>query len=285
MRRAIVAAVLMSCLSAPAFAKKVVFVESSPVADKPSVKLDPAKAYVLVRTEVPVPMMWIKDPSPEDLKTYNEMRAKALAKAKAKYVADARIYPALVKAGSKVEKPVEPTEENFQFTPFAALANVVFGPAFRFAKKDDGASTYLQEITPGTYSLYALGLSGNVQSICFCMGSLRFDVAAGEVVDLGRIGVDTQEGDTGREKVDRQTDDNSVPPSTSFRLTPATADMEVDPRLAAAHIRPAAYRPAGKVPNFLGVIISRLPETPGVVRYERDHIIDLTAAPASIAGQ
>jgi hypothetical protein len=60
-------------------------------------------------------------------------------------------------------------------------------------------------------------------------------------------------------------------------LGPAPEGMALDSRLSGATIRRAAYRPVGKLPNYFGITLGRIPEMPGVFRYERDRMIDLTA--------
>lgn len=282
MKKVIVAAALGLALgfSGGALAKDVVFVKSTPVSDKPTITIDPAKAYVLLRADMPSALMLVKDASAEDQVAYGEMRTKAFGKARARYAAQLKEYELMTASKVKSKKPIEPNEANFEFTPFAALTTVSIGPVFRFAKQDGGVSTYLQELTPGTYRIYGpIGMGANSAMVgtCFCMGSVRFDAKAGEIVDMGRInfGLATVPKD----------DDGSRPASLASYLVPATPDMVIDPRLKSALVRPAAYRPAGKLPNFFGLTVSRMPAMPGVMRYDRDRIVDLTVAPASAAGQ
>ena len=171
------------------------------------------------------------------------------------------------------EKPVEPTEENFDFTPFNLMATVGIGPVNRFAKQ--GVSTYLQEVTPGTYRLYGF-LTANpgmaAMGVCYCMGSVKFDAKAGEITDMGVIGKP--------EAVDKPANDFVLP--------------DPDGRIDAVHVggagpadRPAArgaaahgrgFRPRRQVAHYFGLTITRILEMPGVLRYDRDRIVDLTAA-------
>ena len=83
------------------------------------------------------------------------------------------------------------------------------------------------------------------------MGSVKFEVKAGEVTDLGKLaGPDA--------------------------LTPVSSDMNVDPRLAQWKVAPARYSPIGKLPNYFGVNVTRVQPIPSVIGYDRDRIIDLT---------
>ena len=279
MRRALLAALLAAALPTVAIAKDKPFVESDAVADKPAVIIDPARAYILLRTDAPAPLMLVKDPSPEDQKVYDARRAEAFAKARARYARDLEDYRTQSAAGAKAKPPVEPTEANFAFTPFQALASTVIGPMSRFAKQDRGGSTYLQAITPGTYRFYGMigpDGHGGLAGTCFCMGSVRFDARTGEIADLGRIGYKAPGA-----KAERDKEDDSRPPPLYFILTPAMAGMDVDPRLPASQVRPVRYRPAGKLANFLGITVNRLRAMPGVMRYDRDRIVDLTGATAA----
>jgi len=61
-------------------------------------------------------------------------------------------------------------------------------------------------------------------------------------------------------------------------LVPAGTSVAIDPRLNGAHVVPARFRPVGKLPNYFGLPINRMPAIPGVMRYDRDRIVDLTAA-------
>ena len=45
----------------------------------------------------------------------------------------------------------------------------------------------------------------------------------------------------------------------------------------------ADWRAAGKIDNFYGLLIGRMPPVPGVLAYERDTVIDLKTASASAA--
>lgn len=171
------------------------------------------------------------------------------------------------------EPPVEPTEANFGFSSFGMMASVGIGPMNRFAKSKE-SSVYLQELTPGTYRIYGLiFVNPGVAAVgsCFCMGSVKFEAKAGEITDMGVIASTAApvpgDGDSSR-PVDLT--------GQSF-FQPAPPGTPLDPRLASAHVVPAHYRPVGKLPNYLGLAIARLPAMPGVVRYDRDRIVDLTA--------
>lgn len=280
MKHAIIGAALALSLAVPALAKDKppVFLVTSAVKDKPAVALDPKQAYILVRSDAAVPLHLMRDPSSEDQAAWEKLRSDALAKARTKYAKRLASWEKASAAAAKApkgdpravvpEKPVEPTEENFEFTPFGLMTGVSIGPMNRFAKVEGGASTYLQAVTPGNYRLYGpVTVLPNAPAVgsCFCMGSVRFEAKAGEIVDMGTIVTRAAPAAAGERLV-----------PLTLRIDPATAETPVDPRLKGTALRAAAYRPAGKLPNYFGLAIDRLPEMPGVFRYDRDRIVDLT---------
>ncbi|WP_404333418.1 hypothetical protein AB2M62_10135 [Sphingomonas sp. MMS12-HWE2-04] len=276
-------------LASPALAgdKHPSFVETKAVKDKPAVTLDPNRAYVMLRTDQASPLYLMRVPTAADQASYAAMRAEALAEAREKYAKKRASYERAVKALAETpngaprprlpEKPVEPTEANFEFTPFGLLAAVGIGPLDRFAKGKGGTSTYLQELTPGEYRVYGpMALANGTAPLgtCFCMGSVRFEVRAGEIADMGVILTDKVVA------AKRPAGNSSMPALLEIPnfLGPAPAEMTLDPRLAQAKIRRAEYHPIGKLPNYFGLALGRIPEMPGVLRYDRDRIVDLTAA-------
>lgn len=293
MKRMFAAAALGLAMSAPALAEDVVFVTSDIVKDKPTVALDPARAYILLRSDAATPLHLMKEPSEFDRSAYQSMRAEAFAKARRKYEKEFARYEAARKSAARFKKddprarvpakPVEPTEANFEFTPFHLMAGVSIGPLNRFAKRDGGASVYLQAVTSGDYRIYgpiAAAPNGGFFGRCFCMGSVKFEAKAGEITDMGTILTSVEgpgvQAAAGNAFVSLQ--------PTGFRIEPAGSTTPLDPRLKNMTVRPAAYRPAGKLPNYFGLAIDRIPEMPGVMRYERDRIVDLTASAELAAG-
>ena len=269
MIRSILPILLAVSLSLPAMAKSPVFVVSKAVADKPTVTRDETVGYVLLRSDMASPVHLMKIPSAEDEVAYATLRAEALLKERKKYPGkvaaykrDLATYNILKKNDKPLEEPqppVEPTEENFVFTPFNLLAGVSVGPMNRFAKGEGGKSTYLQSLTPGTYRLYGpmSVMPNGAFGTCYCMGSVKFAVKAGEITDLG-----TMKG---------------------AGLAPVRKE-QVDGRLKDWPIRSADYRAVGKLPNYFGLAIGRITPIAGVIDYDRDRIIDLADDPATESG-
>jgi hypothetical protein len=259
--------------------KPPVFFEGKVVKDSKAVKLDPSKAYVLVRTPNAMALHFTKLPSAEDQIAYEKLKVAAFAEAREDYAKALKKYERdlqLSKKSSSVKKPkkpAEPTESNFQFTPFGQLANFTVGAFNRFTS-EKGESSYLHQVTPGTYRVYGqvdplLGLG-----VCYCMGSVTFEALAGKIVDLGTLGPDPANS------AEPEKGDSSSPRFAAYTMawTPATQSTAVDPRIASFPRTPATFRAAGKTPNYMGIEISRIPEIPGVIAYDRDRIIDLRGA-------
>ena len=68
---------------AAAKSKVPVFVEAKHVKDSPKVALDPAKAYVLLRTPNAMPMHFVKIASAEDQIAYDKLRDEAFVRTEA----------------------------------------------------------------------------------------------------------------------------------------------------------------------------------------------------------
>lgn len=269
--------------------KVPVFVEAKHVKDAPAVTLDPAKAYILLRTPNAMPMHFVKIPSAEDQIAYDKLREEAFAEAKEDYAKAVVKYErdlAVAKktSGMKLpKKPVEPTQSNFQFTQFSQMANFTMGPFNRFYSK--GGGTYLHAVTPGTYRIFGQVDPLIGMGVCYCMGSVTFTAEAGKIVDLGTMTTDlansgpAEKGDSSSPRLAAMT----------LALNPVDDTTPVDPRLASLPRIPADLHAAGKVANYMGIAISRLPAIKDVLGYQRDRIIDRkatteTAAPASVEG-
>lgn len=281
MNKIILTLAALSAAAAPQIAaaksKVPVFVEAKHVKDAPAVTLDPAKAYVLLRTPYAMPMHFVKIPNAEDQAAYDKLREEAFIEAKEDYAKAIVKYErdlAVAKktSGMKLpKKPVEPTESNFQFTQFSQMANFTIGPFNRFYSK--GGGTYLHAVTPGTYRIFGQVDPLIGAGVCYCMGSVTFTAEAGKIVDLGTLTTDlansgpAEKGDSSSPRLAAMT----------LALDPVDANTPVDPRLASLPRIPADLRAAGKVPNYMGIAISRLPAIKGVLGYQRDRIIDRKA--------
>lgn len=275
-------AALAAVLLSPAMAV------AQPVMDKPTITLDPAKAYVLYTTyKGGMPIELIRDPNADDLATYKAARDKALAKAHRKYLSklkdwrmqsDPKTAIPGVPAG---EKPVEPTEATFAFHPIELDTMVAIGPLNRFSKAGE-QSVYLQEVVPGTYTVYGPIFAipnGAATGTCLCMGTVKFKAEAGAITDMGfMVGTIVEANLKAKASGGTQIRDPLELPEgiTTFAIDQKRSGQASDPRLGTFPRRAAVYLPAGKRSNLHGVAVDRLTEMPGVFRYERDKQIDLT---------
>lgn len=259
--------------------KPPVFVESEAVRGSPTVVLDPAMAYVYVRTDIPTPLLFTRIPIAEEQAVWEKLRADALAEARARYMRRLPDYErdkAAAMRDPNFPKPrplVEPTEANFVFPAFARMAYFSLGPQNRLSRK--AGSIYLQAVTPGTYRFY-----GNLDfslgaGVCYCMGSVKFDAPAGVITDLGSLTSNIVESAKAAEPGDSSSPLRMAIP---MRLRPVAVTDAVDQRLAELPRAAANFRAAGKTPNYFGVSIGRLPAIDGVLAYDRDRIIDVRAA-------
>ena len=251
-----------------------------------AVSIDSARAFILVRSPG-MDLKLLRIATAAEHATYEQDKAAAFAKAKAKYARDAvkfaeamDDYNQAVSSGAvnyyKPEKPVEPTEANFAY-PAIESNNFVTIWAGRVFDKDGPATVHLIAVPPGTYRIYGQILeapNGSSSGTCMCMGSVQFDAAAGTITDMGTIHYPIAEARGDKTKAGW----NGLTPGkgglTSMRVEPADSSTYVPARLASLPRVQASYRAAGKVDNFFGVMIDRLTALPGVLAYRRDEVVD-----------
>jgi hypothetical protein len=143
----------------------------------------------------------------------------------------------------------------------------VDGRGARFSKGRE--DTYLRAVRPGSYILYGnigAGPNGAHIGVCHCMGSVRFEARAGQIVDLGEIVYPSPK----------------APRPWGVSIVPLTPDMSVPPRLSGLPRVAAQFHAAPKMANYFGVEIDRHDPIPGVLSYRRDIPIDVgTGRPAT----
>ncbi|MDP9413480.1 MAG: hypothetical protein M3Q08_05175 [Pseudomonadota bacterium] len=269
------------------------------VGEKDAFTIDPAKSYIFFRTKTKAELRFLREVTPTQMEAWKADRDAAFAKARAQYEKklvrwqrEEEVYrkmsPYQRAAAGSFAKPQEVTLQNFGFPP-AEMANfvkVAAGPQF---SKNKPEYTYLLAVEPGTYSLY-----GNVAvtpngmfGVCNCMGSVKFDARAGEIVDLGEVRYPVQEA-IKKVAESKPTDraaafEQAARGLTAQAIVPASASMPLPQRLANLPVKPADFRAADKMPNFFGVLIDRLAPLPGVLAYQRDKVVDLKAEGSATA--
>jgi hypothetical protein len=238
---------------------------------KEVVTIAPDQAYILYRSPERYDVRLLRTPDEADTAAYKAERAAALAKAKEKYVkaqaryeSEMKVYRQSKEVGQQAarpKRPVEPTDQNLDFPAIESsnFLNVLGGRVLT----RDGDNIYLIAVPPGIYSVYgqfAIGMNGPV-GLCMCMGSVRFEAAAGTITDVGEINLDAMS--PSQESMVSQT------------VTPAGDAMALPPQVKGLPLVRADLRAAGKMPNFFGVLIERLEPIKGVLAYQRDKVIDV----------
>ncbi|MEM1052583.1 MAG: hypothetical protein AAGI28_10855 [Pseudomonadota bacterium] len=173
-----------------------------------------------------------------------------------------------------LKKPLWPT---IQIAPFDIEANEFAGegsstkafaktlsrPVYirekRFISEDADYRHYLVRVRPGTYVI------GGTRSTCFCWGSKRFTVEAGEAYNLGTYYIATENGLSywpdlaGFRTADDLTDRGLV--TDTMRLGEPLATDEAPGALASFSFTPVEYEDAAFFGNYFGRLVNRiLPE-------------------------
>lgn len=240
--------------------------ETRVVKDKPGMlALDPAKAYILIDTvglQMPV---FMHRPNAAETARWDAERREEFAKEHAKWTKKHAYWEREIVAyrkspsGAAPQEPVEPTEANFGFPTWEQAHQFMVGPENRFNKAE--GSRYLQEVPPGTYVFYKLGMA------CACLGTVSFDAAPGKVTTLG-LGLPFMEAHRDAPKDQRPRTTLDLPAGvTTMRVEPTAF---TDPRFPAGSVVQAQFKPAGQWPNWGRSEVDRVMAIPGVFRYERD---------------
>ena len=237
--------------------------------EKEAVTIDPQKSYIFFRTQTRLPLRFMRETSPQDEAAWRTARAAALARAQAGYERAVERHRAAARVcetrscRQRPEPPVRATEENFDFPPPEAgnFVLVNHGPVF---SREGDSVTYLVAVPPGTYAVYGtmITLATGIVNMCQCMGSVRFEAPAGQIVDLGIVRYSGSEAGV------------SVAAVITPGVVPYAPAMTRPARLNGLPVIAAELRAVDKIPNYFGGLINRHPPLAGVLRYERDRVID-----------
>lgn len=252
------------------------------------VKIEPDSGYIYTTGRSRAMGMFLKLPDAKETADYEAEWAEELAKEKKKYAKKLASWEQNAKAAraakAKVpDKPVEPTEENFSIGPIELLNPVSYGPQFIFSKSKDGDQfSYMNKVKPGTYVYYGpIMVAQAAMGTCYCMGSVKFEVKAGVITDLGNFLAALPADDPAFPR------DNSDPKGSQAGLYGVYFGKPMDPpamafglpeSLKAYPSERADFRASGKLENFYGITVSRMPPVPGVLAYDRGEIVDLKSA-------
>ncbi len=273
---------LAALCAATLIAQPVAAQDSDPVritriADRPSVTLDPAKAYLLVQSNGQLASNFLLAPTAEEQADWAGQRAEALAeairrhpRAVDRYERDSELWADIMtRRGPRPVMPVEPTEANFSWPDLESRKQIVIGPTNRFLA-EEGRSLWLFEVPAGTYTFYSTGILGMTD--CACMGTASFPVSAGQVTAV-RVGLELVDGEGNlMASVPDGLNENDRTTRTMPALTGPT-EAAYDPRIPREMIVPASFTPVERVPNWFGSTINRIMPIPGVLRYERGRAV------------
>ncbi len=289
MRHLTITAVALAALVAAPLAAQETKPTPGPIEEKSLVtgkaKFEPGMGYVHVQSQTRIFGTLLRVPDDATRETYQQDWEKAFAKAQKKYTSALSSWRSAVKVAEQTKakppaKPVEPTRENFSIDPIELRDMVSFGPMFVFAKAQNRFD-YVNAVKPGTYIYYGVVTAApNMPAggTCACMGSVKFEVKAGVVTDLGNFlytapkpeapfDYATLQGLKWAEE--RKAKGKDVPVINSvieFGLPASLKDWPSEK---------ADFRASGKINNFFLIPITRLAPIPGVLAYRRDTVIDV----------
>ena len=261
-RKLFAAALALAACAAPALAR-----DRDQLGPRDAITIDPQKAYIFYRATEPAAVRFLREVTPAQRSAWLAEREAALVRARARSSTPINEATFTIPA---------PERDNF--------VTVARGP--QFSNEADGY-TYLIAVPPGTYVLYGpvgapttagafAALSGVGPATCLCMGSVRFEARAGQIVDIGEI----------RFPLSDDEDEVSIARLASIELRPSTPAMALPERLRGLPVVRGELRAADKMPNYFGIQIDRHPAVRGVLAYRRDVVIDVrTGQPVAAQAQ
>jgi hypothetical protein len=247
-------------------------------------KLDPAKGYIFLHAAGRTNGLLLRVPDEETRAAYQADWDEAFAKAEKKYPGQLKRWESDVAVAKQTkstlpEKPLPPSRETFSIGAIELRDMVSFGPMFVFSKAETRFS-YMTAVKPGSYIYYgplyyAPGVPPAGQ--CYCMGTVRFEVKAGIVTDLGNfLGAapkpaapyDVSTLFWMKENEERAA--KGKPPV----FAPQELAYGLPDSLKSWPSAQAEFHASGKLNNYFGITITRMPPVPGVLDYRRDAVID-----------
>ena len=248
-------------------------------------KLDPGKGYILLRAPYRTFGVFLRQPDATTVAEWEKERLEAFAKAQKKYPGKLKQWETDVAVAKQTknkppEKPAEPRLEDMQVGAIELRDTVSFGPMFVFSKSET-QFTYVNEVKPGTYIYYGpiMAVPGYPGTgACYCMGTVKFEVKAGEITDLGNslLALPKAEPpfDVATQMLMADEAERKAKGKEPRVIQPALA-YGVPESLKALPARQAELQASGKLNNYYGITISRIAPIPGVLGYRRDTVLDL----------
>jgi hypothetical protein len=247
-------------------------------------KLDPAQGYIFLQAPTRTFGLFLRQPDDATRADYQKDWDEAFEKARKKYERDLKSWENKVKLAKDggtpaPAKPVEVTRETFSIGPILLRDMVSFGPMFVYTKSDT-LYTYLNAVKPGVYIYYGPLLYGPAQppaGQCYCMGTVQFEVKAGQITDLGNalmaLPVPTVPYSVGTQAMLLQNQERAAKGKGPVWAAPQLA-FGVPDSLKALPAVQVEFHASGKLNNYFGVPIDRMPPIPGILSYRRDTVID-----------
>lgn len=254
-------------------------------------KLDPASGYIFVQANYRTFGTFLRVPDDSTRAEYKKDWDEAFAKALKKYPGRVKDWEAAVQVAKQTkkplpERPVEPSPENFSIDPIELRDLVAFGPMYIYSK-DEASSrfNYLTAVKPGTYIYYGPVLMQPgvaTGGICYCMGTVRFEVKPGVITDLGNFLIAAPEQvknwDVANVAAWRRAEEKAAKKGEAveppFPARPALA-YGVPSSLKALPAVQAEFQAHGKLNNYYALMFTRIAPIPGVLAYRRDTVINL----------
>ena len=246
--------------------------------------LDPAQGYIYLTYPDRFAGTFIRVPDEEDIAAYRERMDELRPKFEKRQAKALERWEEKVQlARASGEEPPEKPEMSFSIGAIETRTAVAVGPRDNFDRWGEDGFSYLHEVKPGRYIWYGPTAFDSQQGwvgVCYCMGTVAFNVKAGEITDLGNFlwaGPKAENQPTvaaSQFMISGGWSGSIIKiPQASGEVVYGTPDM-----VGTMPSRKADFTAHGKMDNFYGIQISRLPEVPGVLAYERDRVIDLQKA-------
>jgi len=252
---------------------------------EPITELQPDRGYIFFRLGKtskkwePAPT-FIRQLSDAETTAYEAVKQEEFAKAKAK---NEKKRTKRLAAKAKAEEKGEPytrnippvlTYDRFVFE-YEDVRNVYMVAARKEYRKTDYGRDMFFTLNPGNYVLYSMG------GVCMCLGSVQFEVQAGEITDLGFIVSDFMDRDgavSPYEEIEAVTKNHGIYktgfPVVAAAVRPFKSDMDIPPELAGLKRVGVEYRAKGKMPMYFSAMLDRLTAVPGVLGYRGDKVVD-----------
>ncbi|MGQ0559016.1 MAG: hypothetical protein ACT4OE_05440 [Sphingosinicella sp.] len=257
------------------------------IGEREAFTIEPNKAYIFFRSERRLPYQLLREVTPAQRAAHESERNAAFVRARRSYERNLALWQERQRgcAGSQAgqcsaPRPTPVTEATFTYPPPEMDNFVAISDRPRLTAEENGWSGYLVAVDPGTYILYGqLMAVPNAASFgtCVCMGAVKFEARGGGVTYVGEVGMAPEE-------IIGRPDLENFRVGPLMTVTPFAPSMPMPPQLAGRPVVPAQLHAADRMPNFFGVLISRLAPVPGVLAYERDRVIDLAGQGETASG-